>query len=222
MAIIQSGATTDTMTVDPTFKAARVTLRPYETASTTFTGGAYRGLFASGSIAAATAAASTTESLANFKYTGTGVCVVRRVQVGLQVTTAYTQGGMYFLLYPVRTSYTQGTTGGTLQTLTGNNVKLRTSHATSSSTIYVTTTAKITSDAAPDTTPIAGALFNLPAAISASPVAGMVDLLPADPMSHPLVLAQNEGFQIKNATAFAATGVSTMLVGIEWFEMPSF
>jgi hypothetical protein len=213
MAIVQSGASTSTMTVDPTLNAARVNLRPNEIT------GSYRASLVSGTIAASTAAG----VLYTFKYTGTGVCIVRSVQVGEQVTTAYTQGSMRLGLYVVRSSFTQGTTNGTLTTFSVN--KKRTSQATPNASAVISTTTVITGDTAgaEDSTAYAHVLLNLPAAITTTPVDGLRDFIgPYNASAYPLVLAQNEGFRIKNDTAFAATGSGNLVVTVEWEEATAY
>jgi len=211
MALIQSGATTDLLTIDPTAKAARTTIRPNEVT------GSYRWTAISGAIAAATAAG----VLFTWKYTGSGVAVLRRIDVGLQVTTAYTQGGIRMSSYFVRTAFTQGSTGGTAVTLTGNTGKKRTSHLTTNVSAFICTTGGITGDTATgeDVAPFGSIVLNQPANIGI--VASQI-LYQDDPTDFPFVFAQNEGFRIKNDTAFAATGVSNLIVTVEYDEMAAY
>lgn len=229
MAIIQSGATTDLLTIDPTFKAARTTIKPIDYTGTSAQGsGAYRLHGISGSITQFPAVTATT-SLFNFKFSGTGVAIIRRIQVGLLSTVAYTQGAALFQLFPQRGSYTQGTTGGTAVVISGNNTKLRTAMQSSLSTAYIATSGAtaITESSTADTTPIASCLVNINALISAQPLAGLVDLLPTDPMSHPFILASGEGFKIGpyatgTSNAFPATGTSNFIVNVEWVEAAAY
>jgi hypothetical protein len=211
MALIQSGASTDILTIDPTAKAARTTIRPNEVT------GAYKWSATSGSIAASTAAG----ILFTWKYTGTGVAVLRKIELGLNVTTAYTQGGVRVSTYFVRTSFTQGSTNATAVTLSGNNGKKRTSHATSNVSSYILTTTGISGDtaASEDATPFCSTLLNLPGSIN---VVGPQTLYQDDPTDYPMVFVQNEGFRIKNDTAFAATGVSSLTVIVEYDEMTAY
>ena len=214
MAVIQSGASSTTlMTVDPTNLAARVTLRPNELT------GSYRASLVSGTIAASTAAG----ILYTFKYTGTGVCIIRSVQVGEQVTTAYTAGSMRLGLYIVRTSFTQGTTNGT-QTIFSVNKK-RTSQSTPNASAVISTTTVITGDTtgSEDSVAYNHVLLSLPATITTTPVDGLRDFInPYSATSYPIVLAQNEGFRIKNDTAFAATGSGNLVVAVEWEEATAY
>ena len=210
MALIQSGASTDILTIDPTAKAARTTIRPNEVT------GAYRWTATSGPIAGGTTAG----VLFTWKYTGSGVAVLRRIDVGLNVTTAYTQGGIKISSYFVRGSFAQGSTGGVGVSLTGNFGKKRSSHAGTTVTAVIYSTAGITGDTVTeDTPPFASVLLNQPASIS---VVGAQILYQDDPTDYPLVFAQNEGFRIKNDTAFAATGSSNLIVTVEYDEMTAY
>ena len=209
MAVLQSGASTATLTIDPTLSAARVNLRPNEIT------GSYRASLVSGTIAASTAAG----VLYTFKYSGPGVCIIRSVQIGEQVTTAYTQGSMRMGLYIVRSSFTQGTTNGTLTSFSVN--KKRTSLATPVASAVISTTTVVTGDTvgAEDAVAYGHILLNMPATITTTPVDGLREFVgPYNASAYPLVLAQNEGFRIKNDTAFPATGSGNLVVTVEWEE----
>lgn len=210
MAQIQSGASADLLTIDPTFKAARVSIRPPEIT------GAYRISQRTGTIAAGTAAG----IMAAFRYTGTGVAVVQSVRIGLNVLTAYTAGSIVFSVWATRNYTATETTNYTAATLTGNNAKLRTSFATSSALFGVATTTGITGGTGTDdTNPLGSCTFNLPATVTGQPIQ---DFFTFSLQSHPLVLGQNEGFRVRNDTAFAATGASNIVVMVEWFEATSY
>jgi len=211
MATIVSGATADVMTVDPTFKAARVSIRPPEVT------GAYRLAQRSGIIAASTAA---TSILYAFRYTGTGVAVISSVRVGLNVTTGYTAGSIVFSIWATRSYTVTETTAYTAATLTTNNAKLRTSFATCAVAAGICTTTTISGGTGTDDAqPLSAVTFNLPATITGQPVQ---DFFNFNLQSYPLVCAQNEGFRIRNDTAFAATGASNLVVSIEWFEASAY
>ena len=215
MAIIQSGASDTTLTIETAFNSARVTHFPRTVV------GSYIMSTATGAIAASTAANSV---LWTFKNAGSNTVIIRQITVGLQITTAYTKGSLRLGAYVVRTTFTQGTTNGTLQTTTGNNGKKRTSHATSTASIYACTTTGITGDTATgeDATPFAQVLLDLTAAISTQPVAGLAPMFQADPTEYPLILEPDEGLRIKNLTAFAATGVSNLIVNIDYDEVTTY
>jgi len=210
MAYIQSiTTTTNYATVDPTFKAARLTFRPVEME------GAYRLQQRSGVIAAATAAG----LQYSFRYWGTGTCVIQSVRIGLNVIAAYTQGNIAYRMFPVRNMTTPDTTGGTLA-IYGFNNRLRTQMITSQVQAYITTTANITAAAGvSDAQAVGSAIFNLPAAITGQP---MQDLFTYNPLyGMPLTLTLNEGFRINSQTAYAATGTSNLVVVVEWTEYPA-
>lgn len=214
MALIQSGLSTNLATVDTTGSI-------YTTIYPNVGVGAYQFTGVSGTIAASTAANSI---LFTFKNNGTNLMVIRRFSVGLQVTTAFTKGSLRLSTYFVRTSFTQGTTNGTLITLTGNNGKKRTSQPTTNAVGYICTTAGITGDTATgeDTTAFASAGLDLPAAIGNVPTQGLYDMIVHTDTEYPLVLAPQEGFRLKNDTAFAATGSGNLIVNIEYGEVASY
>jgi hypothetical protein len=216
MAIIQSGANTQvTMTVDPTLNAARVNLRPNEVV------GSFRG-----SLSTATQTAGTVSSggvLYSFKYTGTGLCIIRSVQMGyLVVTTGFTQGGSRFGLYVGRSSYTAPTGNATTVTWSAN--KKRTSQATPNATSYIQIAGgTMTGDVvgAEDTYPFSSLIFNFPTGVTTMPLDGIRDFIqPVNPSSYPLILAANECFRIKSDTGLPATGTAQLTVNVEWEEVP--
>ena len=210
MAQIQSGADTTLLTIDPTFNAARVSVRPPEVT------GAYRMVVKTGTTAAATAAG----ILAAFRYTGSGVAVISTVRLGLNVLSAYTAGSIIYSLWRTTSFSAIDATGGNAATMTTPNGKLRTSHAASSSLIEIATTGLLTGGTGTDDTQAMGsATFNLPAAVTGQP---MQDLFTFTMQSFPLICGNNEGFRIRNDTAYAATGTSNLVVQIEWFEAASY
>jgi hypothetical protein len=122
-------------------------------------------------------------------------------------------------LYIVRSSFTQGTTNGTLTTFSVN--KKRTSLATPVASAVISTTTVVTGDTvgAEDTVAYGHILLNMPATITTTPVDGLREFVgPYNASAYPLVLAQNEGFRIKNDTAFPATGSGNLVVTVEWEE----
>ena len=209
MGVIQSGASSDLLTIDPTFKAARVSIRPPEML------GGYRIGMKTGNIAAGTAAGGIMAAFRN--PSSSNVAVVTSVRIGLNIITAYTAGSIQFGLWFTRSYTATETTAYTAATLTTNNQKLRTSHATTGILFGVATTTTISGGTgADDSQPMAAVTFNLPNTITGQPVQ---DFFNYHIYSHPMVFAQNEGFRIRNDTAFAATGVSNVVVSVEWYEV---
>jgi len=214
MALIQSGLDSSLATVDSS-GSIYTTIYPNKVI------GAYQWSATSGSIAASTAANSV---LFTLKNGGTNILVLKRLSVGLQVTTAYTKGSLRLSSYIVRTSFTQGATNGTLVTLTGNNGKKRTSFPTTTAVGYICTTTGITGDTATgeDTIPFGITNMDLPASIGNVPVTGLADLCTQLSTEYPIVLAAGEGIRVKNDTAFALTGVSNLIVNLEYAEVASY
>lgn len=153
MALIQSATTsTDILTIDPTFKAARtIPSQPEMT-------GAYRTAAYSGSIAAATAAGSV---LYTFRNLGPTLAVVRKISVGLIINTAYITASVPLSIagYAVRgSSWTvQGnvnvsnTASTNLGPFTLNNSgKLKTNYQASNVRQFICTTTGITGDLGQD------------------------------------------------------------------------
>lgn len=197
-----------TAVVDPTYNALRTSIFPAEHE------GFFRCVQRSGSIAATTGAG----IQYSFRYLGTGSCVILSVKLGLQVTTAYTQGAISYTMFPVR-GFWNPDTGGTAATI-GNNQKLRSTMITTQSELRVPMTGTIiaaTVGGIEDAQPIAHIQHDLPASITSLP---MREFLNYGPYSKPFTLTQFEGFRIRN-TVYAATGVSTLIFQVEWIEYPA-
>lgn len=215
MAIIQSGAgASGTLTVDSA-NAALVSVRPQQPS------GSYRFVAQTGLLPSSLAAS----TLFTWRYSGTGVAVLRRIEIGLLVGTAYTQGNVRISAYHTRSNFTQGSTNATQVSFAGNNAKKRTSYSATNCTAWACTTAGITGDAATneDTVAFATDLLNLPSTIQpVSFTSGMHDLYNCDGINNSMIFATTEGFRIKNDTAFAATGASNLVVMIDWDEYTSY
>jgi hypothetical protein len=240
MGVINSGGSLPTlMGIDPTNTAGRITLRPNEVT------GSYRASVVSGTITFSNISGAN-GILYTFKYTGTGVCLIRSVQVGLQIiaTGLTTTGYVPLSLYRVPTSLTQGTTNGTgygTGQATALTNKKRTSHASPNASIvvYNGTSTGITGDSATNEDAVRYASVVLGAAVSTVttlPVDGLRDMLQtqdkpypnmaANYASYPLTLAANEGFRIKNDAAFingtTGAGTAALVVSVEWDEATAF
>jgi hypothetical protein len=217
MALIQSGADSTLMTVDPTMKAAHTVIKPDELT------GAYQLSMASGALTTVAASTSSAGTVFSFRYApgGSTVCVVKRVSVGFVCTTAFGAAQqMGFGLFAAR-SFSGADSGGTSATLTGNNNKYRTSLATTSvSGINMATTGALTAGTRTlDAQPLGSTYFWVPG-VGTSLV--NTDLLSYDANDYPFVLANQEGFCIQNLILMGATGVGTLVVNVEWFEANSY
>lgn len=240
MGYIQSGVANDLVVVDRTPAAMRATLRPNEVT------GSYRASLVSSTITFS-AISSANGILYTFKNTGSGLCLIRSVQIGIQIiaTGFTTTGGSRFSLYRVPATFTQGTTGGTLYGVGGGTSisnKKRTSMGTSiaSAVIYASGTG-ITGDTATTEDTVAFASVNLggtAASVTTFPAAGLRDFFTAynsaspgfidqgNASGYPLTLAANEGFRIKNDLAFingtTGAGTAALVVTVEWDEATAY
>jgi hypothetical protein len=166
MGYIQSGASNDLVVVDRTPAAMRANLRPNEIV------GSYRTSLVSSAITFSSITASN-GVLFTFKNTGSNLCLIRSVQIGVQIiTTGFTTTARQgFSLYRVPTSFTQGTTGGTgYGAGQGNSLvaKKRTSMPTSAASMVIYASgAGITGDTASteDTSPYAQVALGGPAGV---------------------------------------------------------
>lgn len=212
MAYIQDFRSTNTTNaiVDPTSKALRLSLRPVQCE------GAFRLATRSGVIAAATAAGIGF----SFRYLGNGSCMIHSVKVGLNTIVAYTQGNISYTLTVVR-GYTATDTGGTQLTF-GNVQKLRSAMVQPQIDARISTTTGLTSAAATagveDPAAFASVQHNMPAIITNQP---LKEFLPMSWYSKGLTLTNNEGFRIRNQSAYAATGTCNLVVSVVWTEYPS-
>lgn len=159
-------------------------------------------------------------SIYSFRFTSsTMLAIIRRVRVSAwSLGTGFTAGLGTFDFYRA-TSWSVADTGGTTDTLTTPNGKLRTAMAAPvlpeirhSSTAALTPGTR-TLDAQPvDTVNVAvGTAAN-------TPFLTRFALFDRDPSDHPLVLAQNEGFTIR--ATVPATGTWTFAITPEWDEVP--
>lgn len=213
MAVIQSAASTDIATVDPTMTALRTVLKPDQNV------GAYQTSATSGAMTLIAAAG----PVFSFRYApGTGqVCVIKRVIVSWTTTTGFTAGqAMGFGLFAAR-SFTANDTGGTALTpILGSSQKYRTASFVSSmvTDARISTTAVLTAGTRTlDTQALGQAIFYSPTTTAGSFLSN-TDLLNHDAGDYHLVLQNNEGFVITNQILMGAAGVGTLTVNVEWFE----
>jgi hypothetical protein len=217
MAQIQSGVTTDLVTIDPTFKTMRTVNKPDEMVGA-FQWGGY-----TGQIAAATAAAA---PIFSFRYApGTSnLCVIKRVTIGIIQAVGYAATQIVGANMIVARSFSASDSGGTAVTITGNSNKFRSSFTASGVTdVRTATTGTLTAGARTlDTNPIGGVQA------WALTTAGGLILPPTNIMlqqsasDYPLVLATNEGFIITNSVLTGTTGTIIFTINVEWFETSAF
>jgi hypothetical protein len=188
---------------------------PFEVGSN----GAYRKSLISGIMAAGLAA---NAEIWQFRWSdATRLGIVHKVILAGSAT-AFTAGFGKVDLLPAR-AFTASGTGGTTGTLTGNNGKVRTSHATTLvGDIRCATTAILgLGTKTLDTDPIGQYTFTVGVAVSAQ-YATQVFLCDND-AAHgqwPFVLAQNEGLAMR--ATMPATGTWQFGVTVCWAECDTF
>ena len=217
MAIIQSGVDSTLLTVDPTFKSARVTIKPDELT------GAFQLSMTSGALTTVAAGTASAGTVFSFRYApgGSTVCVVKRVSLNWVQTTAFGAAQqMGFGLFVAR-GFSGADSGGTAATLSGDNNKMRTSLANIGvSNINIGSTGALTAGTRTlDAQPLGAVNFWVPG-VGTQLVT--TEMLAYDVNDYPLVLENNEGFVIQNQILMGASGVGTLVVNVEWFEATSY
>ena len=209
-----------------TFRTGKVTTRPIDYGS----GGIYRVSATSGTIGASLSAAS---EVFQFRYVSAAsrVAVVYAVS-GFHSIIVAVPGAAVASMYElvVARAWTSAGTGGTRLTMTGNNAKMRTSMATSEvNDIGIPTTAALSAGTKTlDTQGIGG----MSAAMGTVGLTSMITttlhpktyFLRGDEggLCCPLVLANQEGFIIRNIAAQSSTATYNVQFEVLWAEVPTF
>lgn len=181
--------------------------------------GAYSKSMTSGTIAASLAANSPVFA---FRYGGTGIAVIRRVNVSIANTaTAFVAGNGSLSMISAR-AFTASDTGGTAGTLTGNNGKLRTSLATTAvSQIMIANTGTNSAGTRTlDTDPMASIALGFTTTAGSQILGNTALYEPSQAGDYPLELANNEGFVIQ--ATVAGTGTWVLQVRVDWEEYSAF
>lgn len=232
MAVIEGGTSGALQGVgNQAFSGAHVVQGPFPVGA----GGGYRLGMQATTMAASLGA---NAEIFQFRYvTGASrVAIVHGVSISAAVltlpavSTTVIVGPLHLRLTAAR-AWTAAGSGGTRATLTGNNSKLRTSHATSEvSDAGISTTAALTAGTKTlDTADLSSIVVSPPGVLTAvgamSPgqLVPFTDLIGRFDGAHSLVLANQEGFVIRNgAGAFPATMTWTFTVGVAWSEVDAF
>lgn len=220
MAIIQSGASTDLATVDPTSKALRVSARPTDVAAL----GAYALAIDNGTTVF-TAGAQTAAEFFQFRWRDvTRLCVLRSIKVDMGAVVAFAAGKLAITGTVARsfTAVGSGTASAT-PTLTGNNNKKRTSMGTTLVTgadVVIAGTAFLSAG-----TKVfdSNAFTNLSIAAptTVGPILTNQILWQRDsPDEWPFIFAADEGFSLR--LWCPATGTYFIGVDIEWAEVAAY
>lgn len=193
------------------------------------TGGAYRISMVSGTLAAAIAANS---ELFQFRFvtSASRVCLIHGISVSAGANVAATAAAILSLRATIARAWTAAGSGGTRATMTTNNAKLRTAHATSEvNDIGMATTGALTAGTKTlDAQDIGGVAYGVgTGAITTSVPLNLVpktNLLGdfAGSLAFPLVLANQEGFVIRTGIVQPATMTWNLVVDVAWSEVQSF
>jgi hypothetical protein len=217
MAVIQGGTSGNQAEVDSAFSALRVTERPLDVG----TGGAYRTSVTSGLMTGATMAAAA--PLFSFRWGSTTLtALITRFEMKVVLPTSVTSAQEIGLDAFVARSFTASDSAGTSSTTTGNNMKKRTSHATSGVTnIQIGGATALTAGTRTlDASPFMSLRFWELATGAAVPHIRASSLFDAsNPGTYPLVFAQDEGIVVQNSIAFTASGTMRLTCEVEWYEL---
>ena len=215
MAIIQNSTGTVTSEVDATMKALRASIRPAEVTA----------WLSVGARSGAVTVAAANSALFSFRNLGANPVIVRRIGCGFIATTGFTAAQELAYGLKVARAFTASDTGGTAIALTGSNAKVRTSLAALTSVdCRIATTAGLTAGTKTlDTNDLATQGFYAAASAVGTLLApALNNLLSHDTGDYPLILAQNEGFNIMNLLVIGAAGVGTFYANVELAEGTSY
>jgi len=205
-------------------RALRVVNKPLDVGAL----GHYRLSMASGSISPAQAA---NNEFFQFRWTdSTRLAVIHKILVSAGANVAATAAGLVTLEATVARSWSAAGTGGTVATITGNNQKVRTSMGTTllGEARIITAAALGAGTKTLDSQGIGNVLIGIgTGALTTSADLNLfqkTDLLEMDSNEpYPIVLAQNEGFVIKNgATVWPATMTWGLGVTVIWAEIAAY
>jgi hypothetical protein len=147
--------------------------------------------------------------------------VISRLRARLFTIAGFTAAQEFGMDLSVLRSYSAAHTGGTGQTLTGDNAKKRQVFPTTAANdIRIGTTGALTAGTHTfDAQPIAQSAYAELAA-AATVAKGVQELYVSteDLDRYPLVLAANEGLCIRNTVAMGAGGTARLVVELDWLE----
>lgn len=195
-------------------------------------GGAYRVSSTTGTIAASLGANS---ELFQFRYvtSSSRVALIYGISVSAAMIVAPAVGTTpvnISLRAAIARAWTAAGTGGTRLTMSGNQAKLRTSHATSEvNDIGIATTAALsagtkTLDTQDLGSVVSGVYFDLAAGDNSGILIPYSNLMGefAGSMGFPIILANQEGFIIRSGAALPATMTWNMTCSVLWSEVDGF
>lgn len=191
-------------------RALRVSHRPLEVV------GSYR--LGARSLEIAAGAGAAAEVFAFRNPSDTKTALVRRVTVSVNSLATGFTAGVGLLTMKVARTFTAAPTDGATVTLTGNNCKLRTDHATTACAAYIADASVLTSGTeTADTTSVGEVVGTFSTAVQTVLLPQTAIFDRSQPGEYPLVLEQNEGFIIY--ATVPATGTWFLTVNMEWDEL---
>ena len=219
MAIIQSGSDSSLLTVDPSFKSARVAVRPPE-------GTGYYQLGAvTGNLTNTTVVANGSLFSMRWAPANGRIAIIRRVVVNFVQTVGWTAAAAQPVGLYVARAWTVSDSSGTQVTISGNTNKMRTTNDPSffsvPSDVRVAGTATLTAGTRTiDTNPVSVGLIaaSQVAAASATYPQQTIMLHDVNTGDHPIILENNEGIVINNMTVWPAAANGFMSINVEWIE----
>lgn len=219
------------MQVDPTFQSARANLRPTEFVGSGMIGGHFYMAATFSNTAGQPNSASA--QLFSMRWADTRTLfVLKRVTVTATITTAF--GAAQLVDYDIikAVSFSTNPSGGSSITLATTSQKAR-SNTMSGSLLATSGALQISSGSALtagtqtlDTQPFGYVM----SAVQTAATAAFSVVTPSyqslfetrDFGQHPMVFSANEGFVVRNGTAYGATGVVKAGFMVEWCEVPTY
>ena len=199
--------------IDPQHKAVQTSSRPLESLAWISVGAP------SGALTGVTA----NLPIFSFRNISANLIAVRRVGVGFITTTIFTTAQIIDFGLIVARAFTVSDSGGTAIALTGSNGKNRTSLGSLTSVdCRISTTANISAGTKTLDANHLAQIGTWSGAAGTQLTPALDNLLSQGSASYPLILAQNEGFNIMNITAMGAAGVIRAYVNIELAEAGSY
>lgn len=209
--------------VDPTYGALRFAPRPLDYANL----GQVLGHYAVAGVTGALAGVASAGAIFSFRWTDASrFAILQEVKVSGVITTVFTAAQVNDIDMVIQRGFTASDTGGTALTPTGNSQKMRTTMGSSlvGDVRIATTGALGAGTKTPDAQPVwNGQYVQGNTALASGVVDDTIYISNIGGVGeHPILFAQNEGFNIRAVTAMGAAGVVKIWVAVRWVEVAVF
>jgi hypothetical protein len=189
--------------------------------------GAYRLCEETGLITGIAAGTTSAGFLFAFRWThATKLALITSFRASWRTIAGFTAAQEVGMQLFRATTYTASSSGGTAITLTGENLRKRATHGTTTvADARISTTGALTAGTLTlDTHKLAAGSFAELAAGAAVPKGFFeIQFKPADVgWEHPLVLSQNTGLILRNSILMGAGGTARVAVEMDWLEVDSY